>query len=229
MPGSTCCRRIEHESGNHRFKFPDSSVFRNSAENLCRRCRRRQALPSYRATPQSPAGDSSPFRGALIAPQTSPGKHFDPLSESGHRSGIPRMYRCRQAACGEQTERNIQIHPLRSRSEGDAFMYSPQGRQGRQMFSGEARKTGEFGNSNLWFPKSCQNRRQQVSVGTADRREHRLQAQSADRSMVSRPTQMVAPGTNSEGARSGFRRRSRPSLMRNFCVTVANDSPGVRV
>ena len=27
----------------------------------------------------------------------------------------------------------------------------------------------EFGNSNLWFPNSCQNRRQQVAVGPADR------------------------------------------------------------
>ena len=29
-------------------------------------------------------------------------------------------------------------------------------------------KTGDFGNSNLWFPKSCWNRRSQVAVGTAD-------------------------------------------------------------
>ena len=31
------------------------------------------------------------------------------------------------------------------------------------------RKTEEFGNSNLWFPNSCQNRRQQLGAGTACR------------------------------------------------------------
>ena len=44
-------------------------------------------------------------------------------------------------------------------------------RQCRQAFSGETRKTGEIGNSNLWFPISCSDRRQQVAVGPADRRQ----------------------------------------------------------
>ena len=221
------------------------------------------------------------------------------------------------------TERYI---PFGAVPEGMRLCIRAQGRQqvavgtaDRREFSGEARKTGEFGNSNLWFPNSCQDARQQAEppparVGSADRKSARnladlktlaasvyggqrssigyaaaggaghcpvgvwgsakrsgaspsrggqrpplsfpgkpgkpknsgtrtygsrirvrmcgsqwVQAQSACRSTVSRPTQIVAPGTNSEGARSGLRRSSRPSLMRNLCATAANVSPGVRV
>ena len=36
---------------------------------------------------------------------------------------------------------------------------------------GRALPGAEFGNSNLWFPNSCRNRRQQVAVGPADRQQ----------------------------------------------------------
>ena len=36
-----------------------------------------------------------------------------------------------------------------------------------QEFSGKLRKTEDFGNSNLWFPKSCFARRQHVRAGSA--------------------------------------------------------------
>ena len=58
-----------------------------------------------------------------------------------------------------------------------SFFHSPcdrktdKRRQRRHEFFGESRKTEEFGNSNLWFPNSCSIRRQQVAVGTADRRQ----------------------------------------------------------
>ena len=45
------------------------------------------------------------------------------------------------------------------------------GRQRRHVFSGESRKTGEFGDFNLWSPNSCSVRRQQVAVGPADRQQ----------------------------------------------------------
>ena len=57
------------------------------------------------------------------------------------------------------------------------------GRQRRQEFFGEFRKTGEISCFNLWRLVSCSIRRQQVAVGTADRQQ--VAVGTADRQHVS--------------------------------------------
>ena len=57
VPGSTCCRRIEHEPSRHKSERLGSSVFRDSPENSCRRCRLRPGWGRLRirfALPQTP-------------------------------------------------------------------------------------------------------------------------------------------------------------------------------
>ena len=54
-PTATCCRRTEHEFGDHKLKSPNSPVFRDSPENTCRRCRPRLGEAPLRfALPQTP-------------------------------------------------------------------------------------------------------------------------------------------------------------------------------
>ena len=63
VPGSTCCRRIEHEPSRHKSERLGSSVFRDSPENSCRRCRpgraRSHLLPPIPATNSGTINQSS--------------------------------------------------------------------------------------------------------------------------------------------------------------------------
>ena len=66
-PTATCCRRTEHEFGDHKLKSPNSPVFRDSPENTCRRCRPRLGEAPLRfALPQTPT--------EVCPPRMPPGK-----------------------------------------------------------------------------------------------------------------------------------------------------------
>ena len=68
---------------------------------------------------------------------------------------------------------------VRVLSGGSRWNRALPGRQRRHEFSREFWKTGEIGNSNLWFPISRSARRQQVVPGPARRRTQPLQYMAA--------------------------------------------------
>ena len=101
-------------------------------------------------------------------PQTSPGKHFDPRIIKPKRYVVSRMQR---GQCGSkaQTLAVLMYGGQWSPSEpAEASGCRPcPGRQCRQEFFGEFRKTGEISRFNLWRLISCAVRRKQVEPGTA--------------------------------------------------------------
>ena len=124
-----------------------------------------------------------------------PGKHIDPRNKTGKdaqlpESGVDRgdfgltdrlasLLIIAQSAMPTENSRRISGNSknpaapiyggwVRVLSGGSRWVQAqPASRQRRHEFSGEARKTGEIGNSDLWFPISCAIRRQQPGAGPA--------------------------------------------------------------
>ena len=130
-------------------------------------------------------------------PQTSPGKHFDPRIIKPKRYVVSRMQR---GQCGSkaQTLAVLMYGGQWSPSEPAAASGCRPcpGRQCRQEFSGEFRKTGEISRFNLWRLISCAVRRKQVEPGTA------RTAATAAQSSAAKRTDSKTSGTSIYGSRS---------------------------
>ena len=79
---------------------------------------------------------------------------------------------------------------------------------------GRALPGAEFGNSNLWFPNSCQNRRQQVDVGLADRQRRPIIRRESCGFAEFGKSNLCFPNSSIECAAACGCRHCRPSPLR---------------